>query len=282
MFGVGSAVIWWGENRLAIIHFLLATFLIATPFVVPAVVADTAKQPATLAALDGMQKGGTIFAVLAGIALLVDGVIRVKERLATGMKADQLKFGKGIKQEGAQSTFMGKCWQLPYCRKFVRERCPIFHAKRACWREKVGCMCEEQVIRDAMESKVIPKDVVAAAKMIPRNNKLTATQKRARCKQCVIYNEHQKHKYKLMLFVLNIGYVVFVVLFWNLLLGLTDKLVGGAEDLYRKLSFTDSHIKDLINTSSLPIEAVLLIAILLVTFTYLLKTLEYLIFKAKI
>ena len=143
-------------------------------------------------------------------------------------------------------------------------------------------MCEEQVIRDAMESKVIPKDVVAAAKMIPRNNKLTATQKRARCKQCVIYNEHQKHKYKLMLFVLNIGYVVFVVLFWNLLLGLTDKLVGGAEDLYRKLSFTDSHIKDLINTSSLPIEAVLLIAILLVTFTYLLKTLEYLIFKAKI
>ena len=57
-------------------------------------------------------------------------------------------------------------------------------------------MCEEDVIRGAMEGRVISKDALVAATMIPRNNKLTIAQKKERCKTCVIYNEHQKHKYR--------------------------------------------------------------------------------------
>src|SRR5205823_3893098 len=116
------------------------------------------------------------------------------------VKKDTLKYGKGIKEEqNIRNTFMGKCWQLPYCRKFVRERCLIYHSRRTCWKERVGCMCEEEVIRNAMENRTIPKDAVAAAKYIPVNNRITMAQKRERCRQCVIFNEHLKHQYRLFL-----------------------------------------------------------------------------------
>ncbi|MBI3721069.1 MAG: hypothetical protein HY248_00825 [Fimbriimonas ginsengisoli] len=133
---------------------------------------------------------GTVYAVFAALVLLIDIGIRARDRFVVGVKADQIKFGKGmVEEKDKQNVFMCKCWQLPYCRKFVRERCPIYHARRSCWRERVGCMCEEQVIRNAMEGKTIPKNVLAAAAFIPKNHKLTMAQKRNRCRQCVIYNE---------------------------------------------------------------------------------------------
>ncbi|MFX8664601.1 hypothetical protein ABTM59_19190, partial [Acinetobacter baumannii] len=68
-------------------------------------------------------------------------------------------------------------------------------------------MCEEQVIQDAMAGKIIPKDMVKAAAMIPRNNKLTMAQKMQRCRQCVIFNERQKHKYNAALPVTALTFV---------------------------------------------------------------------------
>src|SRR5262249_14119457 len=131
-------------------------------------------------------------------AVLFDVITRVRIRVREGARADQLKYGKGVKEEkDIRNVLLGRCWQLPYCRKFVRERCPIYHARRTCWKERVGCMCEESVIRNAMSGRVIPADAVAAAKFIPQNHKLTMEQKKERCRQCVIYLEHQKHKYKL-------------------------------------------------------------------------------------
>lgn len=284
-FGIGSAFRLWGEPHLPIIQVVVALVVVMAPAYMPMIpgLGDPEKHPVMLAAYRAFQTSGTLFAIIAAIVLIVDIGLRVKDRMSFGMKADQLKFGKGIKEEvGAQNTFMGKCWQLPYCRKFVRERCPIFHAKKACWREKVGCMCEEEVIRSAMENRAIPRDMVAAAKYIPQNNKLTLSQKKSRCKQCVIYNEHQKHKYRLYLAVLNVGYVAFAILFWSPLSGVTNSLVHGMESVYKNMTFKDSGLEKMLNASTIPFTGLLQAAILLIIFTYCLKTLEYLIFKLKV
>src|SRR5205085_2474291 len=51
-------------------------------------------------------------------------------------------------------------------------------------------------------------------------------QKRERCRQCVIYNEHLKHKYRLMLPVTIGGFVLVYALFRIPLLGATGELIN--------------------------------------------------------
>jgi hypothetical protein len=134
--------------------------------------------------------GGGVFLIL------YDMGSRVRTRAREGARADKLKLGQGLKEErDYQNVFLGKCWQLPYCRKFIREQCPIYHAKTTCWKERVGCMCEEAIIGNAMKGKneepqdpdlvasgkvvatgpKLTKEQLLSGKYIPQNNRLTAT-----------------------------------------------------------------------------------------------------------
>src|SRR5687768_14746751 len=166
--GVGATFLFWGEELLGALQLIVAGLLWFSPLIVTSAAGVQADNRVVQSALGTVQSGGTALGALAILVLLVDIANRIKDRAQQGSKADQLKYGKGIREESdRQNVFMGKCWQLPYCRKFVREKCPIYHAKRTCWKEQVGCMCEESVIRGAMENKIIPKDEVAAAALIP-------------------------------------------------------------------------------------------------------------------
>lgn len=282
-FGVGTAYIWWGEPKLPITQGIVAVVVAGAPFYMP-LVFSLGSNPVPAKALETAQTAGTVFVMIAAVVLVVDVAIRIRDRASVGMKADQLKFGKGVKEElDLKVVFMGKCWQLPYCRKFVRERCPIYHAGRTCWKERVGCMCEEEVIRNAMEGKTIPKEMLRSAKYIPKNNKLTFAQKTARCRQCVIYNEHQKQKYKLWLAITNVGSLALAVLLWSpLLAGLNGALSGVDKVLHNVLVTGDVKVKDMLSAEGLPFLPMLLACMMLIAFTYTLKLLEYLIFKLKI
>jgi hypothetical protein len=140
-------------------------------------------------------------------------------------------------------------------------------------------MCEEEVIRNAMENKPIPKDALLASKMIPRNHRLNEQQKVERCKNCVIYNEHQRHKYKLALPVTVGG-------FFLVYAGLHGMLIGSMKGVVDRMS-------DVINTATLThathgsdapqvFVEVMLFVFMLVALTYCLKALEFVIFKLKI
>jgi hypothetical protein len=275
--GVATSIVWWGEETLAVLQLGFAAALYFAPLYLPSIFGGQESR-ISQEVLGSFQTTGMILGLLGMIVLVADVATRVKTRAREGARADQLKYGKGVKEErDIQNVFLGKCWQLPFCRKFVRERCPIYHAKRTCWKERTGCMCEEQVIRNAMENKPIPKDMVAAAAYIPHNNKLTENQKAERCRQCVIYNEHQKHKYRAVLPMAIVVFVGFYLLFRNQLLAATggvitslDKIVAGAT--YGKAGAIRGGVFD----------EILLAAFMIVAFAYVMKTLEYLIFKAKI
>ncbi len=285
---VGSTYIFWGEETLAIFQLALSAALWFSPLYVPGLVASGYSNSPTQVganALAAIQMAGTTMGALSIMVLVAAIAARVKDRAREGARADQMKYGKGIKEEKEiNNVFMGKCWQLPFCRKFVRERCPIYHAKRTCWRERVGCMCEEQVIRDAMENKAIPKDMLTAAKYIPYNNKLTLDMKKERCRQCVIYNEHQKHKYKLCLPLVIAGFVGIYVLLRTPLLQATGGMVDNLDRIFANLTYTKGGggVTKKIEESSLPFNEILLVCAMIVVLTYALKVLEHLIFKLKI
>ncbi len=274
----GSTFLFWGEEVLGVLQLLGAAALFFAPLYLPSALGG-ASNDATKVAFGELQSAGVVFGVLAVLVLAAEIVSHVRSRVAHGSKSDQLKYGKGIKEEAdRQNVFMGKCWQLPYCRRFVRLRCPIYHSKRTCWKEQVGCMCEEKVIQDAMENRPIPKDELLAAKLIPHNHKLTFEQKRDRCKQCVIYNEHQRHKYKLAM-PITLGVMI-------LLFALTHSL------LYGETTFLTEKINRVVQVGTLGalgqyqpppfFVEMLLFVFFVVVLTYAMKVLEFLIFKLKV
>lgn len=281
-FAIGATYLFWGSEFLIVGLLALSGAMFFAPTYLPSLT-GTPNGPAAAsvgAAMGALQTAGTILGLIAIASLVIDVVGRVAKRSKEGTKADQLKYGKGVKEEsGTQNVFMGKCWQLPFCRKFVRERCPIFHAKTSCWKELVGCMCEEQVIRNAMENKPIPKDALLAGNMIPRNNKLTVAQKKERCRNCVIYNEHQRHKYKISMPVLVGAFGLVYAVFHGPLIDGVNRMVDAVNQVVHKVSLSGG---DKGFTAPTFFTETLLAVFFVIGLTYAMKTLEYLIFRTKL
>lgn len=280
--GVGTTYLFWGEDILGAIQLLVAALLYFAPLILPSAGIKTEDNKVAQAALEAMQVGGVVLGAMGILVLVIDLGGKARQRLKQGSKADQLKYGKGVREEhDRQNVFLGKCYQLPFCRKFVREKCPIYHARRTCWKEQVGCMCEEEVIRNAMENKPIPKDALLASNMIPKNNKLTSAQKFERCKTCVIYNEHQKHKYKAALPTVLIAFGLLYFLGRGPLLELMGNVVKSMDQVVGRLTFrTGGNIMS--SEAGGTFVEVLLVAVMIVLFAYAMKLLEYLIFKLKV
>lgn len=291
VLALGMTARFWGDIALPITLFVLAAILFTATWWMVLLVGEggSAENIAVSGgAIGSISLSGIILGVYAVLLQIVDAYVRVKFRAEHGSKGDFVKYGKDAGEESVyQNRFMGKCWQLPFCRKFVRERCPIYHARRTCWRERVGCMCEEEVIRGAMDNKVIPKDVVAAARMIPYNLKIPLKHKAERCRQCVIYNEHQRHKYRLMVPMVFVVVGLFYFALHNELLVSVSGLVQSFDKSMSQ--FTLAAADELANrvdvvSKSGPgiLEEILLFCIMMFVLSQLLKLVEFLIFKLKV
>lgn len=276
---IGATYLFWGEEMLGALQLMLAAALFFAPLYLPSIFGGGTSNEATDKAMGALQMGGTILGSLALVIVLVDVAIRVNQRVRTGTKADHLKYGKGIKEESEKrNVFLGKCWQLPYCRKFVREKCPIFLSGRTCWKELVGCMCEEQVIRNAMENKPIPKDALLAANFIPHNHKLSVDQKKQRCYSCVIYNEHQRHKYKAGMWITVPGFFAVYGLCHGLLFGAVS---GVLMQINKVVNHATLGAGGNFKPPDTFVEAMLFV-VMMISLTYTMKLLEFTIFKIKL
>ncbi len=279
-----AAFLFWTEEVLGILLLIAAALLYAAPLWGPAAFSDGQLTQGSALAAQALQSGGTVLGGVAILVLAVDIVQRVRTRIQQGARSDSLRYGKGVKEErDVKNVLMGKCWQLPYCRKFVREQCPIYHSQRTCWKERVGCMCEESVISSALSGKAIPKDAIAAAQYIPRNSKLTPAQKAERCRQCIIYNEHQRHKYKIAVPTMVVAMIGAYLAFKPALLGLLQGAFAKADQFLSIAALSPEAQRQAKIMGEVGwIQEVVLIALMFVVLAYLLKLIEFLVFQLKI
>lgn len=283
--GIGTAYLFWGEEVLGALQLIFAGALYFSPIYLPLAAGQSAQNAVAQGSMAALQAGGLSLGVVALGVIVIDVVQRVRLRLREGARAEQLKYGKGIKVErDVQNVFMGKCWQLPYCRKFVRERCPIYHSGRTCWKERVGCMCEEKVIQNAMQGIDVPRDAVAAAKFIPYNSRLSPQAKAERCRQCVIYNEHQKHKYKLAMPVCVAGILGLYALFRNPALDSIRSAVRSVDEAFGRASLEQASAaaQRAPEIGMKVFSEVLLVCVTLVVIAYAMKVIEFLFFRVKV
>ncbi len=275
---VGALYLFWGEDLLAPLMVVGAAVLYFAPLFLPSVLGES-KNDASALALTTVQEGGIILGFIGVIALVIDLGIRATSRVKKGSKSDQMKYGKGVKEENTrQNVLLGKCWQLPFCRKFVREQCPIYHAKTTCWKELVGCMCEESVIQTAMDGKKFSKEALLSGAAIPRNNKLTIPQKKERCKSCVIYNEHLRHQYKLAL----PGVIVTILSIYGIFHGpLAAMVVGLCKSINAAVRGATLGAAGNFEPPVYFVEGLLFVFVVLAV-SYAVKFIEFAIFKLKV
>ncbi len=260
------------------------------------------------------------------MALAIPGVILIVRNIIVSIFNSRYgndltsEYGKEVEPEAdaprAVLSVMAKCWQLPFCRAGVRKTCPIYHARTKCWKQQVGCMCEENIIRLAMrddtadapptiemqrnqgfvaigdliskqekvEAKSLPTKIGPRGVKIPVNPNLSSAQKRQRCHNCIIYNEHQRNKYKFYAPFVTLAVPLLVYLNYETVRGFINSLINGIGSIFSKVTFNSSAHNKLASeiTGSFTVELIFIVALTLVILTYALRVLEYCTFKIKI
>jgi hypothetical protein len=323
---VSSSIVYLEIDALGYLFLVLAAFLAyGFDFLVDTLVGGgkILNGPASQKALGEIHTVAILFAIPGILLVARQLVVRIRERLH-GQDLTLVTYGKDVKRDDRKMPMFAafaKCWQLPFCREGIRVKCPIFHARTKCWKERVGCMCEENIIILAMSDSA-EQQTPAAATMamgkqagfvaigdlitrseqetrphiqtrvgprgvrIPTNPHLSAAQKRERCRNCVIYNEHQRQKYQLLSTPVTLLVPLLVYLNFDSLRGLLKNVLNGVDRTISQVSLSGhSPLGGLIKQGvegSLSVETILIVCISLVLMTWSLRLLEYCMFKLKI
>ena len=204
------------------------------------------------------------------------------------------KYGAGTKKQPVSTqrkVFLGRCWEGPFCRDHIRVKCPVYIKRRGpCWRHKEGCMCEPRIVLQAM---ITPdwKDQMAQAHQMqqaletggPRKI-LSAEAKRERCRNCVIYNEHQREKQKALTWLTLIVVPGLLILNFTWLESLVNQILFALDTATKRFSFSNdpAGITALHNGAYSLIAWVFIFALGVILLAQALKVVEYCCLKLKI
>lgn len=263
---------------------------------------------------------------LLGILFGVPGLVLVLRHLALrifgGRAMEDLTdptYGAGAVREETPRALIGafaKCWQLPFCRETIRKTCPIYHARTKCWKERVGCMCEQNILHLAMadatvemkaapggssgfvpigdllsqssetERHAIPTRPGPKGVRLPDNPHLSAEEKAERCRNCIIYNEHQRQKYQLLAPLITLLLPLYVFLNFDTVRDTLTEALRSLDSLIGNMSFSANPDGMMMFTrqvtNSISVETIIIICLTLIGMTMTLRMLEYCVFKIKI
>lgn len=232
--------------------------------------------------------------VRVGLIALVPGVFLLLRDICKQLQGIRAKFVSGQRwgdedervKKHRKRKQLEKCWEMAFCREYVKHVCPAWDKKKPCWRIKSGCYCDEGTIMRAMTANASDnlsmRGIVQSLRMEKAlRDSMSAKQKRMRCRRCLIYAEHQRQKYKV---ISPLVFPAIVVVFWVFY----DRLVGGSLFVYqstnRFVSFlTHQHQSVAMIAGEQHIFVTLAIAwlwIMLVSYT--LRIVEYLIFDLQV
>lgn len=260
---------------------------------------SNAARRSLLGALSG---AGTAPFLIGGAMVALDVVRRLAGSLQsrTLRGPDLLRYGAEADSDAAavgrrplRTSLLAKCWEGRFCRDFVRVHCPIFQTRKACWRVKRGCYCEDDIVATAAARMAgIPLPMAPDGRYNFANSpspghrkvELTPGEKRERCRHCVIYLDHQRQKYGLLMPIVIGGVFALALLFSPLLRDVLRHGLAGIEIVMSHFSWGDSGqgVSFRLGRPSPTVEWVLVGALTIMALSKVLEALEWAIFKAKI
>jgi len=320
---LSAILLYYDEDAFGVILLLVAAFLAyGLQLAIDLIFSSDATRLVNNTAAQELLREVHLTAMMVGAPGILMILRTMFSRFMTARKGEDLAnltYGQNAVKEQVPKALIGAlahCWQLPFCREGVRKGCPIYHARTKCWKERVGCMCEESIIllsmggkeqskgqdmtagvgsgfvpigdlltKSAEEKKAnIPTRAGPRGVRIPTNPHITDQQKRQRCQNCVIYNEHQRQKYQILSPPFTLIVPVLVFFQFDNLLHLMRNLLDAIDRLIGHLNFNNQGSADIAKgiSGNVPIETILIICFTLVAMTWAQRFLEYCTFKLKI
>ena len=229
-----------------------------------------------------------------GIALIPGVVFVVRDAILRVLAGPMLRRSRA-KPVAEPSTaakprakLLAACWDMEFCREYVRRVCPAFAKKKSCWRIKIGCFCDERTIlkaitadsKDNRHARGIMESLGVGSST--SQDSLSMKVKRQRCRKCSIYAEHQHQKYRLLSPMVFPAVLALIWIYYDFLSAAIGRVLTNAD---RFLSFLTYHPKGEEASVGSDIAVLTILAIIwltIIAISYSLKALEYLIFDLQV
>lgn len=295
--GVGAlcaALNFWWEETAGYVLLIGALLLgIGLPMAYPMLVEAGEPNKGVVVALRVFGPAAILPGVVGAILVVRDLVSKLLLTLQRrSFEAEDMQYGKDASkaERPVRMSLMAKCWEGPYCRDFVRAHCPIFIQKATCWKQRRGCYCEEEIV-----STAATKTKGLALEMAPdsrfnnanpgrpgRKLLLSDAQKVERCRNCIIYNEHQRDKYRVLLPVVVVLVAGICFLLSPLMREWIASGMTGFESAVNRFSFSGTADKAVkLTRPNETAQWVVVVAFSVMVLSKALQTLEWAVFEKK-
>lgn len=218
-----------------------------------------------------------------GCLLLVRDIVWQIARIGARQAQPQTADEKG-RPRPSQTKVYAKCWDMPMCSERVKNVCPAWSKRKSCWRVKAGCLCDQEVIKRAFVERDRGQGTdLSGGQKAGTQPKLilTAQQKSERCRNCTIYAEHQRQKFRIAspLAIISIvsGYALIYGRLSQVLYGILEKTDKFMSFLTYRQGVEGSFAAQGHAVTTL---AMICLGVVLVSMT--LKALEYLVYELQV
>ena len=239
-----------------------------------------------------------------GVALFVIGVLRAilgRIVLMTYQPSTATRLpgmlGPEVEIRGARHSIMRKCWELHFCRGSVRTSCPRYIEGIACWRQRSGCYCDHNLAGRLMASvggnssikMQVAEELESQQRRAQELQKRLARQQRSKevarklCRECPIYNEHQKFKYRALSWLAYPATAVVVALAIGLIRSAYEWSDSQAAGFVKQFNFIPQHLRDspIQVASWLNAENFFIVIIAVIVLAVVLQLIDMAVFKLK-
>ncbi|MGD9498380.1 MAG: hypothetical protein AB7Y46_18955 [Armatimonadota bacterium] len=185
---------------------------------------------------------GQAMLVVVGLRVLLEIATFVKE---APLRREKLGEAEGLVKEKPKYVSRGplyrlsRCWEMPYCHEAIKEMCPAYKARRSCWRIRQGCNCDPYLIESLLRrgaGKQISHEDAAYVRSDLTQARLAGSQRTRQCRNCPIFNEHQREKFRLLNPVLITATVVGILAAYPVMRGLYTAFINFMAALARQFS----------------------------------------------
>ncbi len=226
--------------------------------------------------------------LLPGLFLVLrDAILRIWTGISVKRVLERRWGDEEERKKHFKPKFYGSCWDMLFCRDFVRKVCPAYAARKPCWRLKIGCYCDENTILRAKTSAGANNEhargiINSLGLNRQSNTRLSNKLKRERCRRCGIYAEHQRQKYRLLSPMVFPAVGVFLYVFYEqistwvgIALQKTDRFMSFLAYGSQKSAYTLSDQGQVLTTLAI-------VWLTIIVISYALRALEYLVFELQV
>ena len=192
---------------------------------------------------------GQFIVLVVGVRILVEIINYILKAPQRQARISEQQGIEGQKKSTSRSIWrLQRCWEMPYCHDAIREVCPAYKARKNCWRIRQGCNCDPNLIEALIRAggATRGKGDTSSGKMVQEaymrsdleaDIKLGEGERTRECKDCPIFNEHQRQKFNLLNPIIIIAAIVGLLAAYPVMRRLYTLSITGLSSLASQMTY---------------------------------------------